>query len=342
MREPRALPTLALFASLLAACGDDAPAASRTPGDREVAAMDPGVDPSPVTTSCAQDLEAQTPAPVRAMLGDLGYPGLFDDVCAAQRAEETGDASLCAPLTASSARDRCVVRVAIAAGHPADCPTARTVDGRDPLCVALAARDRRLCAAAGLLDGAICQSALGRAGACGHLPEIERAECTSRATDLATRVTGTPRTSPPLETSLTITQRDAARSLTTADRGARLVYRGCTRALIVGDPHRLTAPFGTASLALDAVLPDREAPLEVRLSGMATDASSTLLVSLDGIRTLHATDGTVSISELEPELGGRVVATLEASFAGQSPITGTLSTFLRDVDPRPANCAAPQ
>lgn len=290
---------------------------------------------------CAHDLAEQTPEAVRATLDDLGYERLFEDACAAQRAEESGDPDVCSELSVATLRDRCVARVAVAHERASDCPQARTIDGRDPLCVALAARDRRLCVAAGLVDGAACEAALGRERACARLPEEARGQCVSRAADLSSRVHGDVRTRPELRTSLSITTGTGSpRTLGSAGRGARVVYRGCTHWLLLGDPARLTVPFGAAALAFEMVLRD-EAPLEVTLSSLASPTASTLTISLDGSRTLHASGGTITLDTIDPALGGVIAGTFHAAFASPtSAIDGTFATFVRDADPRPAGCTA--
>jgi hypothetical protein len=296
-------------------------------------------EPPRASEACASDLAARTPPEVRATLGDLGYDTLFDDACIATRAEADHDPAACDTLGLSTLRDRCRARVAVAAGRPSDCPAARATDGRDPLCVALAARDRRLCDAAGILDGAICEAALGRDRACARLPDAERDACAARAADLAPRIEGEVRTTPALTTAFTITLPDGStHAPTSAARGARITWRSCVRVLVLGDPTRLAAPFAQSAVAFAVVATD-EPPLEATLSVLPSDAVSTLSASVDGIRTLHASGGTISLTRLDAELGGVVSGTFHAAFAGApAAIDGTFTTFVRDLDPRPAEC----
>lgn len=332
VREPRSFPALVL-ASLLA-CGEEAPAAA--PREREVVGEHRPEDGPPAPSSaegaCAADLAARTPAPVRTTLGDLGYDRLFEDACLAQQAETHRDAAACAELSVSTLRERCVARVAIASARPSDCPAARTMAGRDPLCVALAARDRRLCAVGSSLDRAVCEAALGRDVACAHLRDAERDVCTTRVADLGV-LDGDVRTTPALEAAMSMRVGSGTRPTSAADRGVRVISRGCTRVLVLGDQSHLTAPFGLASMAFDVVLVG-EPPIAATLSTLPSDMASTLSATVDGIRTLHATSGSVTITRLELELGGVVEGTIHAAFAGQvAAVDATFTTFVRDLDP---------
>ncbi len=326
--------------ALLVACGEEAPiaASSRHAEDRgELSSTEHAIAPSSPESACAADLAARTPPSVRATLGDLGYDRLFDDACLAQQAEAHQDSAACAELSVSTLRERCVARVAIASARPSDCPAARTMGGRDPLCVALAARDRRLCAIGSSLDRAVCEAALGRDVACAHLRDAERDACSTRVADLGARIEGEVRTSPALETSMSMHVGSDVRTTSAADRGVRVISRGCTRLLVLGDQSHLTAPFGLASIAFDVVLVG-DPPIDASLTSLPSDMASTLSATVDGIRTLHATSGSVTITRLELALGGVVEGTIHAAFAGQVPvIDATFTTFVRDLDPP---CAA--
>lgn len=327
----------------LAGCGDEGalppePAARGT-DEAAPAEVDHAAAAAPSEAeACARALADQTPEAVRGTLDDLGYD-VFADACTMARAEREGAATVCETLSVSTLRERCVSRVAIASGHPEACPAARTLAGRDPLCVALAAHDRRLCGVAGVLERSICEAALGRPAACAQLPEMEREGCRSRAADLGARVQGEPITRPALETSMTLTRADGSmRAVSSAERGARITYRGCTRVLALGDETRLSAPFGPAGVAFEVVLPDA-APAEVALTNLPP-APSTLGVTLDGSRVLHASAGILRFRRIEPALGGIVEATFQVTFAGaEESLDGVFTTFVRDVDAPPAACA---
>lgn len=320
------------------ACGeDDRPVGH--PAVLEAPAISGGVAASGAGgTSCARDLAAQTPAPVRGALDDLGYGAIFDDACLEEQAERSGDPSVCEGVTVSSLRDRCVLRVAIASGHPLDCPASRTLEGRAPLCVALAARDRRLCTAAGVVDAAVCEAALGDPRGCDLLGGAERDACVARAADLRARVGGDVRTTPPLETSTTLTMADGTqRAIASAARGARISYRGCTRVLTLGEPERTRAPFAAPALALD-IAAGAEAPFDVDLGALPGLSTSTLSISLDGLHVPSAA-GTLTIRTLEATLGGVVEGSFHATLGpGRPTVDGIFTTFVRDVDPSPATC----
>jgi len=342
VREPSALWILPVVAFALGGCGDDDAGTVAPPREtlvvQEARAAMAEASPAPAD-SCARDLAERTPAPVRATLGELGYDAVFSDACLAQEAERQGDASVCEGLSVSTLRERCVSRVAIASGSPSQCPEARTMSGHDPLCVALAGRDRRLCGVLSVgVDRAVCEAALGREAACNRMHDADRDACVTRSSELASHVHGEVRTTPALETSLTMTAEGRTRAPSSADRGVRIAARGCTRRLLLGDAAHLTAPFGLASIAFELVL-TREGPSEIGLSSLPSDAASTLAVSLDGARTLRANGGSVSLTRLETELGGRVEGTFRATFAGEpSVIDGSFTTFVRDLDPLPSAC----
>ncbi len=92
------------------------------------------------------------------------------------------DPKLCSPIAASPLRQRCEAQVAIVAGEPTLCPLIAgggAVQAREPVCLARASRDERLCAAALAADRAACKALVrGRASDCGNdeacAREVER------------------------------------------------------------------------------------------------------------------------------------------------------------------------
>ncbi len=101
----------------------------------------------------------------------LGYDTLVRDACRILQALKAKDGKLCSPIAASPLRQRCEAEVAIVAGEPALCPlTAGGGSGqaREPVCLARASRDERLCAAALPGERAACKALIrGRASECG-------------------------------------------------------------------------------------------------------------------------------------------------------------------------------
>jgi hypothetical protein len=100
----------------------------------------------------------------------LGYDTLVRDACRILQALKSKDAKPCSPIAASPLRQRCEAQVAILAGEPALCPVAGggAVPAREPVCLAQASRDDRLCIAALPGDRTTCKAlVLGRSSECG-------------------------------------------------------------------------------------------------------------------------------------------------------------------------------
>ena len=110
------------------------------------------------------------------MLGDaieaLGYDTLIRDACRLLQALKAKDGEACKPIASSALRNRCEAYVAVLARDPSRCPVTsagRGLGARDPVCLARASRDERLCAAALLPERTKCRAlVLGRAADCGH------------------------------------------------------------------------------------------------------------------------------------------------------------------------------
>lgn len=101
----------------------------------------------------------------------LGYDTLVRDGCRTLQALKSKDGKLCLPIAASLLRQRCEAQVAIFVGEPSLCPLvagAGAAPAREPVCLARASRDERLCAAALPADRAPCKALVqGRSGECG-------------------------------------------------------------------------------------------------------------------------------------------------------------------------------
>jgi hypothetical protein len=102
----------------------------------------------------------------------LGYDTLVRDACRILQALKARDVQLCQPIAAAPLRQRCESQVAVLAGQPALCPlvsVSSEVPAREPVCLARASRDERLCAAALGTDRAFCQALVrGRSSDCGN------------------------------------------------------------------------------------------------------------------------------------------------------------------------------
>jgi len=164
---------LLLLASALAACDDDhrAPPPSEIPPAPvasvarvlgiDAGELEPTVDPPAPAGDLKADLDAFTTvdacvaahAHVDPLVGDaleaIGYDTFLRDACRLLDAAKARDGKRCEAIDASSLRGRCEATVAEIAGTPDACPwelpTRRSL-GRDAACVAIAARDPRLCA----------------------------------------------------------------------------------------------------------------------------------------------------------------------------------------------------
>lgn len=170
------------------------PVPSATPGSlRAIAdALEDGgaVEPAPASGDLTADLahfttldacvnERHLDDPV---LGDavlaLGYDGFARDACRVLAAAKSGRAAECRPITVSSLARHCESLVAIVGKAPDACPRDPLGPGREPSCVALAARDRRLCASVREDERARCEALLtGDEKRCGGAPRAERQSC---------------------------------------------------------------------------------------------------------------------------------------------------------------------
>jgi hypothetical protein len=108
------------------------------------------------------------------LIGDaidaLGYDTLARDACRILQALKEKSPVACRPIASSALRARCESYVAIAAANPNLCPTngGGGLAAREPVCLARASRDERLCAAAPVLERATCRAlVLGQKAECG-------------------------------------------------------------------------------------------------------------------------------------------------------------------------------
>jgi hypothetical protein len=148
------------------------------------AGVERGRDPAAPGGDLRRDLEEFTTvdACVRAhrvtdpLLADavdaLGYDTLVRDACRTLQALKSKDTKPCQPIAAAALRMRCESQVAVLAGEPALCPLVSgggPVPAREPVCLARASRDERLCAAARGSDRTVCQALVrGRSSECGN------------------------------------------------------------------------------------------------------------------------------------------------------------------------------
>ncbi len=112
---------------------------------------------------CEASLRAELPTEVAEVLADLAYDSVVGDVCAGLSAVKSEDPTRCDALSVRAVREGCLRRVAIWSGEPELCPPARGVEGRDPLCLAWAARDPGLCDGVSPTERTACLAVLANA-----------------------------------------------------------------------------------------------------------------------------------------------------------------------------------
>lgn len=150
------------------------------------AAVDGGTEGSPgpdaavpeVIARCVARARGATPDALRNALAVLDEAALLDSACRLDLAPRLRAPDLCAGASLTSLREVCLTRAAMTAAAPDRCPWLGRSLRRDPVCVALAARDLGLCAAAGAVDRARCESlARDDGAACARLDPLLRGAC---------------------------------------------------------------------------------------------------------------------------------------------------------------------
>jgi hypothetical protein len=151
--------TVVLWACGSEATAPEAPPPRRVPPPPEVVEVEASPSPWPTETaslaeslarfedeaSCVARLRQSVPVELAQALADLGYDAVLDDVCRDLRAGKSGDPEACESLGATGLRDGCRMRVALATRTPEHCPPARSMEGRDPSCLAWTTGVTRLC-----------------------------------------------------------------------------------------------------------------------------------------------------------------------------------------------------
>ena len=113
----------------------------------------------------------------------IGYDTLLRDACRVLQAIKQKDRAPCAAITASSLESRCETLLAIALEDPERCPwesASQRQRGRDPMCLAVATRDPRSCAAVvESTQAATCEAlASNDVSRCAKASAEERPSCT--------------------------------------------------------------------------------------------------------------------------------------------------------------------
>jgi len=108
---------------------------------------------------CMAEVRTAMPPALAGALAVLDDTALTEDGCRLDLAVRGHDPGWCAGVVYAPVREACLRRAAIAARDHASCPRGPGLRARDPLCVALAARDARLCVSAGPVDRITCVAA---------------------------------------------------------------------------------------------------------------------------------------------------------------------------------------
>ncbi|MBX7194969.1 MAG: hypothetical protein K1X94_23145 [Sandaracinaceae bacterium] len=298
--------------------------------------------------ACLARVESETPSSVRETIEAIGYDSLLRDSCRARVAEEERSIVPCAEIEARLVRRSCETRVAIAARDPGLCPSGTT--GHEPLCLALASRDRSLCRAAPHLEREACRELLGEEDACTEsiAPELCRslvARHRSRLGAVAPMPEAPPATREPPELVVSLTREvegepDAPigeeEALTAFDRGARIYVESGRTMLELADPLGLSvvSHAGHPSLRIALPLPPHDGADDARLEARIGTLAAEVELSHPDLGALRADEGRVELAHLSRELGGAIEGRLDVSCPhapGVVRVRGHFRTFLRDV-----------
>ena len=298
----------------------------------------------------------QTHAHLDPLVGDaleaIGYDTFLRDVCRVLDAAKARDSKRCAAIDTSTLRDRCEAVVAEIAGEPQNCPwevSSKRSLGRRASCLAIAARDPRLCAGASEhLDRATCEAvARHDAAPCTRLPmRADQARCTRdeqrwhTATPAADASTATP--FPPWKGQLRVENEDAgppAESDLAVDlaRGVVLVEdRNGTHVTLGtvtegGAGFLATSPHRPTTLGVVLVKP----ALGAAGAGVHVEHAELILPGHLPLDSSAATSTlTAKLDKLEPTRGGRVEFSVDGTLGGAEGVWRVHAhgaTFVRDI-----------
>jgi hypothetical protein len=322
-------------------------------------------DPPPPAGDLASDINAFTTIeacvesrkPMDPLLGDaldaIGYETFLRDACRVLDAAKAQDGRLCAAIDASVLRERCNATVAEVAGQPDTCPwevAARPENGRDAACVAIALRDRRLCAGANRgAARATCEAIAAQDTAvCGRLPgRAPQDRCVRTARRWKTTMAAPREALRPLVSAgvVAFSQVSAAEgdaSVTTVDfgpdleRGVVLVKQRDGIRFTIGRPAGAGAeaigpsPHLSASLALDLFVPSERGVTSATLErAVLLVPGRTPIAALPTRSTLQA-----KLENFEPARAGTLKLAVDGDMKDAESIWhvhAELTTFVRDV-----------
>ena len=283
-------------------------------------------------------------------LGAIGYDTFLRDACRMLEAAKDRKKETCERIDSSPLRRKCQSWVAILAQAPDQCPLqfdALVTRGRVPSCVAIAARDPRLCAGEGRAQPrATCEAMVNRdAQRCGVLAPAQKAACErelARWRDLlSSPLEGLDKLPVPKET-LTVGERDAGAS----DAGASetdLATDVANGVVVVTSRDRARIEVGSlveSDLAHLAAAPTRRSRIGFTLLQGDKPTLQKLELILPGeapfVSPPAQCDCKVTNVKLTPKRGSEVSFTIEGKVQAATrtqPFGVTVTTFVRDVVP---------
>jgi hypothetical protein len=301
----------------------------------------------------------QQRAHIDPMLGDaleaIGYDTFFADACRVVDAAKAGDAKRCLGIATSALRMHCRAAVAQLRATPNACPwtqPSRPAVGRDPGCVAIAARSAPLCVVEhDPVERAVCVALLDRAGrgaaGCQRLfSRAERERCTRAVARWRSALT--PGDALDAEAAL------APAGTLRVDRGdgeggttAIDLRRELENGTVLIEEHG-GVTFSIGSLTDDGpafAMPSPNAPvtfgIEIAVPGSHDGAPVGHLQRLElqrpgrpplVVQSSAAAALTLHIDKLGRDRGSPVALTIEGQLRGESaPIHLEVATFVRDV-----------
>lgn len=135
---------------------------------------------------CVAAAQRDAPPTLARALSVLGETALYEDACRLEIAPRARDAAMCEAVSEGPLRTSCTARAAMVMASPETCPPALGIHGRDPVCVAIAARSSALCAAAMIHERPICEAiARGEPSPCASLDAVLRPRCVAEAAAMA-------------------------------------------------------------------------------------------------------------------------------------------------------------
>jgi len=319
--------------------------------------LEPAVDPPAPVGDLKAELAAFTTVDAcvtqRAagdpLVGDaleaIGYDTLVRDACRLLDAAKARDAKRCADIMASALQRRCEINVAELAGDPEGCPfdiPGYPDRGRDAVCVALAARDGSLCAAA--LDRtarATCSALAGHdAAPCKQLPlrsdQLRCARDEERWAGVLPAAEAPAKAAPAASGKVSLTgdagagaggefALDVSRGVVVLDRleGAHVMLGSMDR---VGTGFIVASPTAPKTFAAEVVVPAD--PKKAHVDTAQLDVPGRPPLTIDGSRAAALV---VRVTTLDKRRGGAVVLSIDGRLDEASELHATATTYVRDV-----------